>query len=255
MSLLLVTIAGVITGLVAVVGGLGSMVSYPSLLMYGLPPISANVTNTVGLTSLLPGSLASGRRELRGIGRRVALLAVMASVGGAIGSLLLLRLPAEAFIVIVPFLIAGGSLLVMARDRIQQWSDTNHDSTWAKPLRSKPVLAVAILLTGIYCGYFGAAAGVLMLAILSIHYDEPHAVTNAVRMVLTSAANCVAAVFFILFAPVYWPAAIALAIGLVIGNQVGFMVVPRLPAHRLRTVIGITGLVLAAVLARGAMMG
>lgn len=248
--LFFLVVAGFAAGLVASLGGLGSLVSYPSLLLYGLAPVTANVTNTTALTTLILGSAAGGRAELRGLRKRLLVLSSLAGLGGACGALLLLLLPSSVFERVVPLLVAAGSLMVLGRDRIRTWLDRNRDSELEVRVGRSPwVLGLAVTLTGVYTGYFGAAAGVAMLAILAIHYDEPHAVTNAVRVIVTAAANVVAAVIFVVLAPVDWPAVLALGSGLFLGSFWGMRLVPRLPGHRLRAVVGYSGLLLASWLA------
>ena len=225
------------------------MVSYPSLLVFGLPPVIANVTNTTALTSLLASSLAGSTREVRGVVRRLVGLSVLSAAGGGIGAWLLLHLPAETFAVIVPALVAIGSILVLRRDAIRARIERRKQVGVRSTRLSTALTALVVLLTCIYCGYFGAGAGIVMMAVLSLRYDEPHAVTNAVRAVILAVANIVAAVIFVLTSTVDWAAAGALALGMLPGGYLGMRIVPRLPAHRLRQVIGVAGMLLAAWLA------
>jgi uncharacterized membrane protein YfcA len=248
-SLILLVAAGIATGIVATVGGIGSIVSYPSLLAFGLPPIAANVTNTTALAVLLPSTVAGGRMELRTIGVRVLVLSGLAAGGGAAGALLLLRLSAASFEAVVPLLVAAGSLLVLGRDRLRAWIDDRVHEGDVEGSGSLWVLAGSVVLVGVFTGYFGAGSGILMLAVLSLYYEEPHAVTNAVRLVVTAAANGLSTVVFVFVAPVDWPAAGAMACGLMIGTAAGMRIVPRLDAGRLRQVIGFLGLLLAIWLA------
>ena len=249
MPYLALAAAGLLTGVVAAIGGLGSLISFPALLLFGLPPVPANVTNTTALTSLFVSSLAGSARELRSVLSRVLGLGALAAVGGGIGAWLLLHLPAAMFAAVVPILVALGSVLVLGRDQIRRRIDlrrmakpsTGRLGAWLSPL--------LVLLTCVYCGYFGAGAGIVMLAVLSLRYDETHAVTNAVRAVILAVANIVAAVVFIATSSVDWAAAGALAAGMIPGGILGMRLVPRLPGHRLRQVIGVLGLLLAAWLA------
>lgn len=240
-ALLLVS-AGVAAGLVGSMAGLASLFSYPALLAVGLPPITANVTNTVALFSTAIGAAAGSRRELKSQGRRLARLLPLATVGGAGGAALLLNTPAETFELIVPWLIALGSVLLLAHERIRREADRR---AFHRGPPSAVPLGISVVLVGVYGGYFGAAAGVLMLAVLSVAATEPLAVTNAVKNVTMGAANLTAAVAYSLLAPVHWTAVAFLAVGSLLGAWLGPAIVRRLPERPLRVTIGIAGIALA----------
>jgi uncharacterized protein len=246
-SFLLLICAGVAAGLSGAVAGLASLFSYPALLTFGLSPVSANVTNTTALLSSTVGSAIGARRDLRGQGRRCVVLCLQAAFGGALGALLLLRAPAGAFEAVVPWLIALGSLLLLTRESIRRGA-----IRWRKRIgrpahvtRTKILWAAVIVLVGIYGGYFGAAAGIMMLAANSLQADEPLAVTNAVKNLATGAANGVAALAYMVFGDVDWAAALALAIGCGLGGWIGPGVVRFMPERPLRVAIALAGLGLA----------
>ncbi|NIJ13591.1 hypothetical protein FHU38_003935 [Saccharomonospora amisosensis] len=240
----LLALAGLAAGLAGSMAGLASLFSYPALLAAGLPPIAANVTNTVAMLSTAVGSAAGSRAELRGQRRRLGRLLGMAVLGGSAGAVLLLTTPTSAFELIVPWLIALGSGLLLFRDRIRDAADRAR--TEGGEGGSAVPSAVAVVLVAVYGGYFGAGAGVLMLAVLSAAVTEPLPVTNAVKNLATGAANATAALAYAFLAPVDWLAAAVLGMGALLGSWLGPAAVRRLPERPLRISIALAGFGLAA---------
>ena len=228
--------AGLAAGCINVIVGSGSLITFPVLLALGYPPVVANVSNTVGL---VPGS-ASGvygyRRELTG--QRVRLLALgAASVIGAItGGLLLLVLPAETFEIVVPVLIAVACVLVVVQPRLSSWLGGRR-----RHPHGGPWLWIGVLASGVYGGYFGAAQGVVLMALLAIFLDENLQRVNAVKNVLAGVVNGSAAVLFILVAHVNWAIVVSIAAGSVLGGLAGASIGRRLPPMVLRVLIVIVG--------------
>lgn len=241
----LLLVAGVLAGITSTVAGLASLVSYPALLAVGLSPLAANVTNTTALLFVAVGAAAGSRPELAGQAGRVARFGGIALAGGAAGAALLLALPASAFERVVPVLIAGAAGLLWAQPRILA-------RRGARPAERGPAVLGAVLLTGVYLGYFGAGGGVALLAVLAVAIPEPLARVNAVKNVSSGFANLVAAVGFAVFGPVRWAAVAPLAAGLLVGGALGPLIVRRLPADLLRVLIALAALGLAASLAWGA---
>lgn len=235
----LLVLGGVGSGLTGSMAGLASLVSYPVLLAVGIPPVAANVTNTVALLSSAAGAAAGSRSELRGQGSRILRLSGIAAAGGTAGAVLLMTTPSSVFERIVPGLIALGAITLLAREPLRLW--------YAKP-GFRPPLGVAVFLIAIYGGYFGAAAGVLLLAAMSLAAAESLAVTNAVKSVVLGAANLAAAVLYALIAPVHWTAAALLAAGCLLGSWLGPALVRRIPERPLRVAIAIAALSLAVYL-------
>jgi uncharacterized protein len=243
-DMLLLVAAGVGAGLTGSIAGLASLVSYPALLAVGLPPIAANVTNTTAMMATTAGAAAGSRLELRGQGRRLLVLSGQMAAGGLMGAVLLLTTPAQAFEAVVPWLVALGSVLLLARDRLRTWA-----------IRTRPTVAarragaswwpLALLLVGAYGGYFGAGAGIILLATLAVRDSEPLAVTNAVKNIGTGVANAVATLVYLFVAPVDVAAAAALGAGALIGAWIGPRVVRVLPERPLRYAIALAGLGLA----------
>jgi uncharacterized membrane protein YfcA len=236
---LLVFVAGIAAGTINTVVGSGTLITFPVLLGVGLPPITANVSNTLGL---FPGSFVGAygyRRELVGQKRRLILLGSASVTGGVIGAVLLLTLPAGAFKAIVPVLIVIALLLVIFGPRLnKRLASTAHAATD----RVTPLLWIAVLGTGIYGGYFGAAQGVLLMAIMGVLLAETLQRQNALKNVLAGLVNFVAAIVFVFTAHIDWTAAALIAVGSILGGLLGARIGRRLPPAGLRALIVVVGL-------------
>jgi hypothetical protein len=238
-----ILLAGVAAGTINTVVGSGTLITFPTLLAFGIPPVTANVSNTIGL---VPGSISGAigyRRELVGQRSRVLRLSVASLVGGLAGGVLLLVLPADAFEAIVPVLILLGCVLVVLQPRISAWVAARHDAAGGIPHHGAWWVWPGVLLTGVYGGYFGAAQGVLLMAVLGIGVDESLQRLNAVKNVLAAIVNGVAGLLFIAVADVDWRVVALIAVGSVVGAQVGATVGRRLPGGVLRVVIVVVGVV------------
>ena len=225
--------AGVAAGLIGSVAGLASLFSYPALLAVGLPATTANITNTVCMLFLGAGSVSGSRPELRGAGHQVRRWVLPALLGGATGAGLLLVTPEGGFERTVPFLVAAASVLLLVPPRP------------AATRRPGTGVALGVFGIAVYGGYFGAAAGVLMLALLAALPGATLLRANALKNVLTWAANAIAAVGFAVLGDVAWAAVPALALGLLLGGRLGPAVARRLPARALRVAIALAGIGLA----------
>jgi hypothetical protein len=236
----LVFVAGIAAGTINVVVGSGTLITFPVLLGVGISPVTANVSNTLGL---VPGSVMGAygyRRELGGQRRRALQLGAASALGGLAGAVLLLTLPAGAFKAIVPALIILALVLVVFGQQIVaavssgRHRPSEHVGLW---------LWLTTFGTGIYGGYFGAAQGVLLLALLGIFLADSLQRHNALKNVLAGLVNAVAAVVFIIAAHLDWAAAGLIAAGSVIGGALGARIGRRLPAPVLRGVIVVVGIV------------
>ncbi|MGY1687343.1 sulfite exporter TauE/SafE family protein [Geodermatophilus sp. SYSU D00804] len=243
---LLLVLAGVGAGLAGSIAGLASLVSYPALLATGLPPVTANVTNTVALVLTSVGSVSASRPELAGQGRRLVPLAVAGVVGGTAGAALLLLTPAEAFERLVPLLIGGAALAILLQ---RPPGELAAEGRRLHGARDPWWLVAGTGVVAVYGGYFGAAAGVLLLALVLLGTGEGLPRGNALKNVVLGAVNGVAAVGFVVLAPVAWSAALPLALGCLAGGRLGPRVVRRVPQALLRRLIALAGLGLAVVLA------
>lgn len=244
LSFLVLVLAGIGGGLSGSIAGLASLVTFPAMLAVGLPPVAANVTNTVGLVFTGVGSFLGSRKELRGQGHWLLRVAPVAAIGGLLGAVLLLTTPAEGFEKLVPFLLGIASLtILLPRGRAARAPHEQRRSRAAVVLQ-----AVALFLITIYGGYFGAAAGVLLLALLLRTRDADLPRANAAKNAILAVANSVAAVVFIVVAPVDWGAVVPLGIGCLIGSRIGPVVVRSVPVRPLRYLIGVAGMALAITL-------
>jgi uncharacterized membrane protein YfcA len=250
-----VALAGLAAGSINAVVGSGTLVTFPVLLAVGLPPVTATVSNSLGL---VPGNLTGAigyRRELRGQ-RRLLVRLLPASVLGALtGAFLLLHLPASAFEAIVPGLVALAVVLVAVQPLLQRWLTARRarSGTEENPRIGGGRLAALFAgayATGTYGGYFAASQGVLQIGIFGLLLREPLQRLNAIKNVLTLAVNAVAALAYVIVATdrVDWLAAGLVAGGSLVGGYVGSTLGRRLPAPVLRTAIVALGLVAIGVL-------
>jgi len=237
--------AGVGGGIAASVASIASVVSYPALLALGLPPLAANVTNTMALVFCAPGAMLGSRPELKGQRGRVLRLSVITAAGGALGAAVLLLAPPGAFALVVPVLIASASLLLILQPRLPALAPRPGAE------RSRWRLA-AMFCVAVYVGYFGAAGGVLMLALLAATLTEPLIRVNAIKNVVGGAANLVAAAIFAVYAPVDWAWVPLLAAGFLVGGYTGQRLVRHVPVGVLRAVVAVAGLALAVKLGASA---
>jgi uncharacterized membrane protein YfcA len=236
---LLVLAAGVFAGAINTVVGSGTLVTFPVLLAVGYGPVTANVSNTLGL---VPGSVSGAigyRAELAGQRRRILQLGSASVLGGIVGAVLLLSLPSSAFEAIVPVLIALALVLVIIQPRLARALAARRQVV--RP-HGGPLLWSGVFGTGVYGGYFGAAQGVILLALTGIAIPEDLQRLNALKNVLAGMVNGVAAVIFVFFASVAWLPALLLAVGSGAGGQIGARIGRRLSPAVLRGVIVVVGI-------------
>lgn len=236
--------AGIGAGTINTIVGSGTLITFPVLLATGLPPITANVSNALGL---VPGSVSGAigyRRELKGQKNRVLRLGAVALLGGLIGAMLLLALPSEAFDAIVPVLIGLALVLVLFQPRIAAAVQRRRERTGTEAHPDGgPVLLSGLFLASMYGGYFGAAQGVLYLSLMGLLLHDDLQRINAVKNILGALVNGVAAVFFLFVADFDWTAVLLIAVGSTLGGQLGAKVGRRLPPAVLRGVIIAVGIV------------
>jgi uncharacterized membrane protein YfcA len=235
--------AGTAGGILSTVVAIASLVTYPALLALGVPPLAANMTNTVSLMFTGAGSVAGSRPELAGQRRRVLRLGIVTALGGAAGAAVLLLTPARTFTVVVPVLIGGASLVLLVQPRISMLTPP----AVLNP-RRRLALGAALFAVAMYIGYFGAAAGVLLLVVLTAAISEPLVRVNAIKNAVNGMANAMAAACFALFGDVRWKLVLPLAAGFLIGGWIGPKIARRVPAAVLRVVVSLCGLGLAVKL-------
>ncbi|MDO5498832.1 MAG: sulfite exporter TauE/SafE family protein [Propionibacteriaceae bacterium] len=238
----LLVVAGVGTGVIGYLTGLASLVSYPSLLAAGLSPVTANVSNTLGLVGIGIGTTARAGRRFRGERARLAPQLAVAAAGGLAGALLLLLGAESTFEAIVPWLIVLGSVALLAQP-------------WLARLRGEqenvPLYLAALFVICLYGGYFGAGAGVIYLAVTLIATSEPFGRAMVLKSILLGVTNLIAALAFIIAAlffggPANWWAALALGLGCIVGGWLGPRLQEFLPERGLRVFVALCGFGLAA---------
>ncbi len=237
--------AGTLGGIFSTVVSIASLVSYPVLLALGVPPLSANMTNTVSLVLTGAGSVASSRPELAGQGQRVLRLGIITALGGAVGAIVLLLTPASTFTVVVPVLIGGASLVLLIQPRIKRLAPTADGG-------SRLGQGVVLFAVALYVGYFGAAAGVMLLVVLSVMISESLVRVNAVKNAVSGMANAMAAVCFAFFGDVRWALVAPLAAGFLVGGWIGPKIARKVPAGPFRVIVSLCGIGLALKLGMSA---
>jgi hypothetical protein len=241
LQMVVVLLAGMAAGTINAVVGSGTLITFPILLAFGVPPVTANVSNTIGLVPGVASGVFGYRRELRGQRARAVRLGSASLTGGVLGAVLLLVLPSAAFEAIVPALILVGLMLVALQPQISEWVDRRHEGArgefgpwWVWP---------SVFGTGVYGGYFGAAQGVILMGVLGIGIADGLQRLNGLKNVLAGLVNGVAGVVFVLVADVDWTVVALIAAGSIVGGQLGATVGRRLPPLILRVVIAVVGLV------------
>jgi uncharacterized membrane protein YfcA len=238
--------AGMAAGTINTIVGSGTLITFPTLLFFGYAPLVANVSNTVGLVAGGLTGIHGYRAELVGQGPTLRRLVPVSFLGALTGAVLLLKLPESAFDAIVPVLIAAALLLVLFGPRLQAWAAARHPDH--DSLGRRLLMSVGVFAAGIYGGYFGAAQGVLLVGIMSVLMTISLQRINALKNVLGTVVNSVAAITFMLVAweRINWPVAALIAAGALAGGYVGARVGRRLSPVALRGVIVVIGVVAIA---------
>ena len=262
----MIVVAGVWAGMINAVVGSGTLVTFPVLVALGYPPVTATTSNAIGLA---PGSVSGAigyRHELGGQARTLASFLPASILGAVVGTILLLSLPANAFEMIVPVLIVLALVLVLIQPKVSAWVARRRNRNQLHPgggdggadggvdggadggaaagrsAKSAVLLITLIFLTGIYGGYFTAAQGVMLMAIMGILMTEPLQTLNGIKNVLAAAVNIVAGLVYAFSAPISWPVVGLLAVGSVVGGQLGAKIGRKLSPRLLRAAIVVIGL-------------
>jgi uncharacterized protein len=242
LSLLAVAAAGAAAGASNALAGAGSLITFPTLIALGVPPLAANVTSTVGL---VPGAVggALGYTDLvREQSQRIARLTVPTLAGAVAGTALLLITSNDTFEDIVPVLVAGSCLLLLFQPRLTpRISHAGNEHS--------PFLTAGLVFSGAYAAYFGSAVGIMLLGLLGLFVAESMQHLNAIKILLAGFANTLAALTYAFLAPVHWDYAVVLAVSSLIGGRLGAKLARRVSGETLRVVIAVLGLGVAAVLA------
>ena len=242
LELLAVAAAGAAAGASNSIAGAGSLITFPTMVALGLPPLSANVTNTVGIVPGYVGGILGYRDLLREQGERFARFLVPMLLGAVLGTAALLLTSDAAFEAIVPVLIAASCLLLLFQPRlVPHLSHAGNERS--------PFLTAGLLFCGAYGAYFGSAVSILLFAILALFVADTLQHLNAMKIVLVGCANLLAAVVYAFLAPVEWSYVAVLMVSSLVGGRVGAHYARRIPSGPLRISIAVIGLVVAAVLA------
>lgn len=239
-----VLVAGVCAGGINAVVGSGSLITFPVLLATGMPPVTATVSNALGV---IPGSVTGAlgyREELRGQRGRLVRLGVGAACGGITGATLLLALPATAFERIVPVLVGLALVLVVLQPRLSRAVRRRREATGRQGAGSRdggPLLYTGLTLASVYGGYFAAAQGILYMSLMGTLLDDSMQRLNAAKNVLTALVNTVAALFFLFVAAFDWTAVGLIALGSTLGGHLGARLGRRLSPALLRALIVVVG--------------
>jgi uncharacterized membrane protein YfcA len=236
----LLVVAGLVAGTVATAGGIASLVSYPALLLAGLPPLPADVANLVAFVVCGPGASLTSRRELREV-RAPLVRGLPVAAGGAVaGAFLLLATPPGAFARVAPFLVLMGGVGLVA----QPWLTARRSRHPRAALLTWPAVGAV----GVYAGYFGAGSGILLLTAVLVFLEARLPEANALKNLLVGATALAAAAVLVLTAPVDWWAVAPLAAGMFGGSLLGPLVARRIPAAALRWSLVVLSVVLAVEL-------
>ena len=236
--------AGLGAGTVNAIVGSGSLITFPTLLALGYPPVLANVSNNVGL---VPGSVSAVhayRRELVGQRSRMLTLGPASLAGGLTGAVILLALPHSVFKAAVPALVLRAAVLMALQPRVTRWLGDRGD----RHVHGGAPLVLGVFLTGIYGGYFGAAQGVILMSLLAIFIDDDLQRLNGTKNALALIVNGMAGIVFILVAHIDWSVAALIAAGSILGGQLGGHYGRRLPTAVLRACVVVVGVSVSAVL-------
>lgn len=240
---LILLVTGLAGGLLSSMAGMASLIVYPVLLALGVSPVSANVTNTAAMIFTGVGAGLSSAKELRANRRLMFAVTGYAVAGGIVGAIILALAPGSTFEKVVPFLIAiAGGLMLWSARRTQPAGAKGHQVTGWKLVGRNAL----VFLVGLYIGYFGAAAGIVMLAILSLTLPVSFAVANALKNFATFLTNIVSLVIYAFTTKVYWLMVLPLGIGMFLGGYIGPMVVRHVPQRAIRIAVGVAAFGLAA---------
>jgi uncharacterized membrane protein YfcA len=242
---LAVVLAGVGAGTINTIVGSGTLITFPTLLFLGVPPVTANISNNIGL---VPGSLTGSigyRRELVGARPVLVRLVPASFAGGVTGALLLLVLDPALFRAIVPVLVALGVVLVLVGPRVNAWAERRRRERAGSQAAHARAMQAGVFGAGVYGGYFGAAQGVVLMGVLGALSSEPLQRLNGYKNVLATVVNAVAAVVFVVVAPerIDWLVVLLIAVGSVVGGVIGSTAGRRLSPTALRAVITVVGVV------------
>jgi uncharacterized membrane protein YfcA len=245
-QLIMTGFAAVSGGLVNALAGGGTLITFPMLTAVGIPPVAANITNTVALCPGYVGGTLGQRADLAGQGKRLWLLLPTGVLGGVVGGLLLTLTGEAAFRKLIPYLILTAVALLAFQDRLRNWVISRMVGQGHR--HSNEALSVVLIFpAAVYGGYFGAGLGVMTLAVLGLVLEDSLIRLNALKQSLSFCINIAAAVFFLFSGKVVWSAALVMAVGALAGGVLGGRLAGRIKAGTLRMIVISIGLVVAVI--------
>ncbi len=244
---ILVALAAMLAGGINALAGGGTLVTFPMLVAVGLPPISANVTNTVALLPGYFGATMAQLNDLKGQAKRLWLVLPAAVVGGLVGGILLLNTGEKLFRQLVPFLILGASLLLAVQDPVRAWLLRRSQSRSGSSALPAAWVVVPVGLAAVYGGYFGAGLSVIVLAVLGLVLEDNLTRLNAIKQVVGFATNVAAAVFFIFSGPVNWGVALVMMVGALAGGALGGRLAGKVKPSTLRWIVVVVGVTVSII--------
>jgi len=241
-----VGLSAVAAGAINAIGGGGTLITFPLLLAVGVPPVAANVTNTVALCPGFMGGILAQLKDLSGQRRRFFTFLGTSAAGGVVGSLLLLRTGERAFITLVPYLILVASCLLALQGVVRVWM-AKRAIDLSTRMNSESWAIVLVGIAAIYGGYFGVAMSVMVLSLLGLLVNDNLTRLNAIKQTVAFGANGAAAILFIFSGKVIWAIAIVMACGALVGGSLGGKLATRIKPDTLRWTVVILGIILAGV--------
>lgn len=241
--------AGVAGGVITAVAGGASLVTFPALLAAGLPPVVANASNT---TALMPGNIAAVLVDVRLLprwGGRMAAIAAVCMLGSAAGAALLLLTPDHAFTALVPALLGTGTILFALSGHLHRWMSSPRPDGGTGPLRLAGIIWTLIPLS-IYGGYFGAGMGVLLLTVLSLHFQADYRSANVLKNVVATLINVIAVLVFVSQGVIAWAPTLVMLVGVAFGGYLGGWVARIIPDGAMRALVIAIGAGLTVIYAR-----
>jgi uncharacterized protein len=243
---LLVSLAALAAGMINALAGGGTLITFPTLVALGIPPVAANVTNTVALCPGFIGGTLAQSRDLKGQARRLWIIIPAGVIGGVIGGFLLLHSSEELFRTLIPFLILGASLLLAVQEPVRAWLVRRNAQNKSAPI-SERWTAIPIGLAAIYGGYFGAGLSVIVLAVLGLVMEDSLTRLNAIKQALGFSINAAAAIFFVFSGQVIWATAAVMAVGALLGGSLGGRLAGKVKPATLRWMVVSIGIVVAII--------
>lgn len=244
---LLVALAAMAAGAVNALAGGGTLITFPTLVFVGIPPVSANVTNTVALSPGYLGATVAQSKDLQGQRRRLWMFLPAGAVGGIIGGILLLNTGERLFSELVPYLILLASGLLAIQDPLRAWLKRRQSEQGHRKAPSEKAAILPVGLAAVYGGYFGAGLSVIILAVLALILEDTLTRLNALKQAVAFSTNLAAAIFFVFSGKVVWDVALVMAVGALLGGALGGRLAGRIQPSMLRKIVVAIGVIVALV--------